>query len=45
MPSGAAISIPEWYVDAPVVGETLFPNGEVILWNPGNGQKKSVLEK
>ena len=45
VPGGAGISIPEWELDAPEVGETLFPNGEVILWNPGNGQKKSVLEK
>lgn len=36
--SVAAISIPEWYVDAPVVGEVRFPNGEVIFLFPGSGQ-------
>lgn len=45
VPSVAAISIPEWLLEAPVVGEFLFPNGEVIVWNPGTGQKKSEFEK
>ena len=45
VPSGTPISIPEWLLDAPVVGDILFPNGDVILWYPGTGQKKSEFEK
>ena len=30
VPSGAGISVPLWNVDAPVVGATLFPNGDDI---------------
>lgn len=42
---GAAISIPEWVDDAPSVGDVLFPNGDVIVWKPGTGQKKLLFEK
>ena len=42
---GAEISIPEWLEELPVVGDFLSPNGEVIVWNPGVGQKKSLVEK
>lgn len=41
----AAISIPEWFLEAPVVGDILGPKKDVIVWNPGTGQKKSSFEK
>ena len=44
VPSGAAISIPEWYVDEPVVGAFLWPNFEVIVLLSGIGQIISWLE-
>ena len=31
-PSWAAISIPEWFEEAPEVGEVLYPKLDVILW-------------
>lgn len=45
LPSGAAISIPEWLDEAPWVGAFLFPKLEVMVWKPGIGQKKSSLVK
>ena len=42
---GAAISIPEWELEAPEVGLFLGPKGEVIVWKPGTGQKNSSFEK
>lgn len=39
------MSIPEWLEELPVVGDFLGPKCEVIVWNPGNGQKKSLFEK
>lgn len=45
VPSGAAISIPEWLDELPVVGDFRGPKGEVIVWKPGRGQKKSWFEK
>lgn len=41
MPGGAGISIPLWFVDAPVVGAILFPKPELIRLYPGIGHKKS----
>lgn len=41
VPSGAAMSIPEWFVDAPVVGDFLGPKEQVMVWKPGTGHIKS----
>lgn len=38
-PSGAPISIPLWYVDAPPAGAFLLPKYEFILVIPGAGHK------
>ena len=38
MPSEAAISRPEWYDEAPPVGDFLGPNGDVMFLFPGSGQ-------
>lgn len=40
VPGGAGMSIPECELEAPDVGDVLFPNGELILLYPGNGQTK-----
>lgn len=37
VPSGAGISIPLWYVEAPWVGDERFPKYELILVYPGIG--------
>ena len=44
VPSTAAMSTPEWYDDAPEVGEWRLPNLEVILWLSGSGQQKLDVE-
>lgn len=38
VPSGAGISIPLWYVEAPDVGAVRFPKYDEILVYPGMGQ-------
>lgn len=38
VPSEAAISRPEWYDEAPPVGDFLGPNGDVMFLFPGSGQ-------
>ena len=40
VPSGAGISTPLWYVEAPLVGAVLFPKyDEITVW-PGIGHAK-----
>lgn len=39
------MSMPVWLEELPVVGDFRGPNGEVIVWNPGTGQKNSLVEK
>lgn len=38
--TGTAISIPPWYLDAPLAGAVLYPNFDVIVLYPGTGQIK-----
>lgn len=45
LPVGAAISIPEWLVEAPDVGAFRLPKQEVIVVQPGVGHKNSLLLK
>lgn len=40
VPSGAGISIPLWYVEAPEVGAVRFPKYDEILVYPGTGHAK-----
>ena len=38
VPLGAGTSIPLWKLDAPIVGEVLFPKPELNVVYPGIGQ-------